>query len=156
MAEGENLAAAPLAEEDGLAFLRSIIAGDRPQPPMAMTLDFHLAEIEYGRALFRGRPTHAFYNPLGSVHGGWAASLLDSALGCAVHSTLGKGEAYTTVEFKVNLTRPITAATGAVDCEGRIVHRGRRIATSEAWLRDKDGRLLAHGTETCLIFAAGG
>lgn len=155
MAEGENLAAPPRAEEDGLAFLRAMIAGDRPPPPICSVLDFHLAEAEYGRALFRGRPTHAFYNPLGSVHGGWAATLLDSALGCAVHSTLAKGEAYTTVEFKVNLTRPISAATGAVDCEGRIVHRGRRIATAEAWLRDGDGRLLAHGTETCLIFPAG-
>ena len=86
------------------------------------------------------------------MHGGWAATLLDSALGCAVHSTLDKGEAYTTVEFKVNLTRPITPKTGEVVCEGRVIHKGRTLAVSEATLKDKDGKLLAFGTETCSIF----
>ena len=155
MAEGDNLAAS-LTADDGLTALRRIISGDSPGPPIGDLLDFHLAEAEYGRVLFRGRPSPGFNNPLGTVHGGWAATLLDSALACAVHSTLAKGEAYTTLEFKVNLTRPILGRTGELHCEGRIVHRGRRVATSEAWLRDGDGKLYAHGTETCMVFAAAG
>jgi uncharacterized protein (TIGR00369 family) len=97
-------------------------------------------------------PGERHLNPLGGVHGGWAATLLDSALGCAVHSTLQKGEAYTTAEFKVNLMRPITPNTGEVVCEGRVVHRGRTLAVSEATLKDGNGKLLALGTETCSIF----
>jgi uncharacterized protein (TIGR00369 family) len=95
-------------------------------------------------------------NPLGGVHGGWAATIMDSALGCAVHTVLAKGEAYATAEFKVNLTRPITPATGEVVCEGRIVHRGRTLAVSEATLRDREDRILAFGTETCSIFPVPG
>ena len=156
MTEGENLAAPAVTDEDGLTFLRRVIAGDHPQPPIGEVLDFHLAEVEYGRALFRGCASQMFYNLLATVHGGWPATLLDSALSCAVHSTHAAGEGYTTVEFKVNLTRPITAATGTLHCEGRIVHRGRRIATAEAWLRDEDGRLFAHGSGTCMVFPPGG
>ena len=91
-------------------------------------------------------------NPLGSVHGGWAATVMDSALGCAVQTTLKAGEAYSTAEFKVNLTRPIMPGIGEVVCEGRLVHRGRTLAVSEATLKDANGRLLAFGTETCAIF----
>lgn len=93
-------------------------------------------------------------NPLGGVHGGWAATLLDSALACAVQTLLAKGEAYTTAEFKVNLTRPITPGTGEVVCEGVVVHKGRTLAVSEAKLLDANGKLLAFGTETCAIFPA--
>lgn len=135
----------------GLEALRALIAGDLPPPPMAVTLNFRLAEADEGRALFLGTARRDFYNPLGTVHGGWAATVLDSALGCAVHSTLKSGEAYTTVEFKVNLVRPITDQTGELRCEGVIVHRGGRIATSEATLKDADGRIYAHGSETCII-----
>ncbi len=135
----------------GLQALRALIAGEFPPPPMAVTLNFRLVEADEGRALFLGTPRMDFYNPLGTVHGGWAATVLDSALGCAVHSTLKPGEAYTTVEFKVNLVRPITDETGELSCEGVIVHRGGRIATSEATLKDADGRLHAHGSETCII-----
>lgn len=141
-----------VARFDGLTQLRKMIEGEIPPPPISRVLDFFLVEADEGRAVFRGRPHAEFRNPLGSVHGGWASTLLDSALGCAVHTTLAAGEGHSTVEFKVNLTRPISAETGEVICEGTIVHRGSRIATSEATLKDAAGKLLAHGTETCLIF----
>ena len=145
-----------MASHDGLTQLRMIIAGELPAAPISALLDFRLKEAEHGRAVFRGTPRAEFYNPRGTVHGGWASTLMDSALGCAVHSVMEPGEGYTTVEFKINLTRPITDQTGDVVCEGRIVHRGRRIATSEATLKDAAGKLLAHGTETCMVFAAPG
>lgn len=143
---------ARIREMDGLSQLEVMIAGEFPAPPIARTLGFTLVEVEPGRAVFAGIPAFDHLNPLGTVHGGWAATLLDSALGCAVHTTLKAGEAYTTVEFKVSLVRPILPETGEVTCEGRIVHRGARIATSEASLRGPDGKLYAHGSETCLIF----
>ena len=103
----------------------------------------------------RGLPGTRHLNPLGGVHGGWAAAILDSALGCCVQTLLAKGEAYTTAEFKVNLTRPITPQTGEVVCEGKVIHKGRTLAVSEATLKDAKGKLLAFGTETCAIFPAG-
>ncbi|MBE1203160.1 PaaI family thioesterase [Aminobacter carboxidus] len=136
----------------GAQLLQRVVDGLYPAPPIAAVMNFGLTEVEAGRAVFRGLPGEPHLNPLGTVHGGWAATLLDSALGCAVHSTLDKGEAYTTVEFKVNLTRPITPKTGEVVCEGRVIHKGRTLAVSEATLKDKDGKLLAFGTETCSIF----
>lgn len=139
----------------GLEMLQALIDHKYPAPPINAVINFALTEVSEGRAVFRGVPNANHLNPLGSVHGGWAATLMDSALGCAVHTTLAKGEGYTTVEFKLNLTRPITPKTGEVVCEGRIVHRGRTIAVSEATLKDKDGKLLAFGTETCSIFPAG-
>ncbi|AXS39555.1 PaaI family thioesterase [Breoghania sp. L-A4] len=142
------------AGKTGLEVLQGIIDARLPAPPIARTLSFALREAEHGRAVFAGTPTFDSYNPLGTVHGGWTATLLDSALACAVHSTLAAGEGYTTMEFKVNCVRPITEATGELVCEGRIIHRGRRMATSEASLRDADGTLYAHGTETCMIFPA--
>ncbi|MBT1155212.1 PaaI family thioesterase [Aminobacter anthyllidis] len=136
----------------GAELLQRVVDGLYPAPPIAAVMNFGLTEVEAGRAVFRGVPSERHLNPLGTVHGGWAATLLDSALGCAVHSTLEKGEAYTTVEFKVNLTRPITPRTGEVVCEGKVIHKGRTLAVSEATLKDKDGKLLAFGTETCSIF----
>ncbi|ODT08324.1 MAG: phenylacetic acid degradation protein [Mesorhizobium sp. SCN 65-20] len=136
----------------GRELLQRVVDGLYPAPPIAGLLNFNLTEVEEGRAVFRGLPGERHLNPLGSVHGGWAATLLDSALGCAVHSTLARGEAYTTAEFKVNLTRPITPATGEVVCEGRVIHKGRTLAVSEATLKDGSGKLLAFGTETCSIF----
>jgi uncharacterized protein (TIGR00369 family) len=141
---------------DGLSFLQAMIAGKIPKPPIMDTLGFDLTEIEAGRAVFAGTPAFAYYNPINVVHGGWAATLLDSALGCAVMSTLAKGEAYTTLEIKVNLVRAITTDTGRVTSEARILHRGRTIGTAEAYLRDEGGRLYAHGTTTCAIFPAKG
>lgn len=136
----------------GLELLQRLLAGKYPAPPMAATLSFTLAEASEGRVVFRAMPGERHLNPLGGVHGGWAAAVLDSALGCAVQTLLGKGEAYTTAEFKVNLTRPITPQTGEVRCEGRVLHKGRTLALSEATMKDADGRLLAFGTETCSIF----
>jgi uncharacterized protein (TIGR00369 family) len=135
----------------GLEHLRAIRDGRLPPAPMARTLDFTLVEVEDGRVVFEGRPSLAFYNPIGTVHGGWAATLLDSCMGCAVHSTLPPGVGYTTLEFKVNLVRPITAATGPVSASGVVLQAGRRVATAEGRLLDTAGRLLAHGTTTCLV-----
>ncbi len=139
---------------DGLSFLKAIIAGELPAPPIAGTLNFALVEAELGRAVFAGTPKFEHYNPIGGVHGGFAATLLDSALGCAVHSTLAKGETYTTLEFKVNLVRPLSKDTGRVIADGHIVHRGRTVGTSEATLKDEGGKLYAHATTTCMIFPA--
>lgn len=144
-----------LAKHSGVELLRLMLAGEYPAPTMAATLNFALTEVSEGRVVFCGLPGANHLNPMGGVHGGWAATILDSALGCAVHSTLKADEAYTTVEFKVNLTRPIIPDTGEVVCEGKVVHRGRTLAVSEATLKDRNGRLLAMGTETCSIFPVG-
>jgi uncharacterized protein (TIGR00369 family) len=107
--------------------------------------------VEPGRAVFAIEPMEYHYNPIGSVHGGVACTLLDSAMGCAVHTTLPAGVGYTTAELKVNLVRAITSATGLLEAEGKVIHRGNRLATAEGFLRDMDGRLYAHGTSTCVI-----
>jgi uncharacterized protein (TIGR00369 family) len=135
----------------GLEMLRAMIAGDLPAAPIAEGLGFRLAEVDNGRALFEGTPGPQLLNPLGAVHGGWALTLIDSACGCAVHTELEAGIGYTTVETKVNFTRPIDPAGGLVRCEGRVLSRGRQIATAEAFLRSEDGKLLAHGTSTLII-----
>ncbi len=137
---------------NGLEQLQKIIDRELPAAPISAILGYYLAEVSPGQAVFRGTPIADYLNPSGTIHGGWAATLLDSALGCAIHTTLEKGEAYATVEFKVNLTRPITVETGEVICKGRVVHRGRTMAVSEATLKDARGKLLAIGTETCSIF----
>jgi uncharacterized protein (TIGR00369 family) len=141
-----------IALRDGLAFLKDMIDGTIPQPPMCGTLGFHLAEAAEGFAAFEGLPEFRHYNPIGTVHGGFAATLLDSALGCAVFSTMAKGEAWTTLELKLNFVRPIGQDTGAVRTEGRIVHRGRSVATAEGTVKDRAGKLYAHATTTCMIF----
>ena len=140
----------------GLGFLQAIVDGTLPNPPMSEVLNFHLVEVEHGRAVFEGLPEFRYYNPIGTVHGGFAATLLDSALGCAVFSTLVKGDAWTTLELKFNLVRPITKDTGMVRAEGRIVHRGRSVATSEGDVKDRAGKLYAHATTTTMIFPAKG
>ncbi len=143
-----------LKSYSGLEFLKAMIAGEFPNPPMSELLGFHLVEIEEGRAAFEGLPEFRHYNPIGTVHGGFAATLLDSALGCAVFSTIAKGEAWTTLELKFNLVRALTKDTGPVRAEGRIVHRGRTVATSEGELKDRAGKLYAHATTTCMIMPA--
>jgi uncharacterized protein (TIGR00369 family) len=135
----------------GLDMLRAMIAGALPAAPIAEALGFRLVEVEKGRALFEGVPGPHLLNPLGSVHGGYALTLIDSACGCAVHTELDAGIGYTTVETKVNFTRAIDPAGGRVACEGRVVSRGRQIATAEAYLRSAEGKLLAHGTSTLII-----
>jgi uncharacterized protein (TIGR00369 family) len=140
-----------IAGLSGLDMLRAMIAGNLPAAPIAEALGFRLAEVEKGRALFEGVPGPHLLNPLGAVHGGYALTLIDSACGCAVHTELDAGIGYTTVETKVNFTRAIDPAGGPVACEGRVVSRGRQIATAEAYLRSAEGRLLAHGTSTLII-----
>jgi uncharacterized protein (TIGR00369 family) len=135
----------------GLEAMRAITAGAAPAPPIAELLGFDLVEVGEGRAVFELDPAERHYNPLGTVHGGVAATLLDSAMGCAVHTTLGEGEAFTTLELKVNYVRAITEATGRIVAAGSVIHRGGRVATAEGRLTDEDGRLLAHATCTCLI-----
>ena len=148
------VSAEALKAQDGLTFLQAMIAGEQPNPPMSETVGFHLIEVERGRAVFEGLPEFRHYNPIGSVHGGFAATLLDSALGCAIFSTVAKGEGWTTLELKFNLVRPMTKDTGPVRAEGRVVHRGRTVATSEGDIKDKSGKIYAHATTTCMIFPA--
>ena len=136
----------------GLQTLHAMLAGDLPYPPIAETLDFQLIEADYGKAVFQGTPQLRHYNPLGSVHGGWYATLLDSALGCAVHTTLPPGMGYTTAEVSVNIVRAATTRTGPLRAIGQIVHSGRQLATAEARIVGPDGKLYAHGTTTCLVF----
>jgi uncharacterized protein (TIGR00369 family) len=136
----------------GLELLQGMIAGRFPGPPIMQLIGFHLAEVENGRAVFESTPRFEHYNPLGSVHGGYAAILLDSCMGCAVHTTLPKGTGYITLEFKVSLVRAITADTGPVRADGKVLSSGRRAATADGRLTDASGRLLAHATTTCLVF----
>jgi uncharacterized protein (TIGR00369 family) len=141
----------------GLEFLRAIAAGELPGAPIADLLGFAPVEAEEGRVVFAAVPEQQHYNPIGTVHGGLAATLLDSAMGCAVHSTLPAGVGYTTLELKVNFVRTITSETGRILCEGTVVHRGGRVATAEGRVfAEADGALLAHGTTTCLIFSPNG
>ncbi|WP_376988441.1 PaaI family thioesterase [Bosea sp. R86505] len=138
----------------GLDFLRGMIEGRHPGPPFADAMDLDLVEVEEGRVVFTGRPSARFFNPLGTVHGGWTATILDSAMACATHATLKPGEGYTTLEMKLNYVRPVMPESGIVRCEGKVIHRGGTVATSEGRLLDARGKLLAHGTETCVIFPA--
>jgi uncharacterized protein (TIGR00369 family) len=140
-----------LRSMSGLEFLSAIRDGVLPQAPIARALGFWLSEVEAGRTVFEGVPTPDAYNPIGSVHGGWYGTLLDSCMACAVQTSLEPGTGYTTVEYSVNLVRAITVATGPVRAEGTLVHRGRRMATAEGRLVDGGGKLLAHGTTTCMI-----
>jgi uncharacterized protein (TIGR00369 family) len=136
----------------GLDFLRRIVEGTVPQPPIAATLGFTLAEAAPGFAVFTMTPDLRHYNPIGTVHGGVACTLLDSCMSCAVQTHVPRGQGYTTLELKVNLVRPITAATGPIRAEGRSLHVGRRSGTAEGKILDAKGNLLAHGTTTCMIF----
>ncbi|KRE08624.1 hypothetical protein ASE61_03365 [Bosea sp. Root670] len=140
-----------LVAGDGLSFLRGIIAGTNPAPPFADAMDFELVEADEGRVVFTGQPSARFFNPLGTIHGGWTATILDSAMACAAHATLKPGEGYTTLEMKLNYVRPVMPDSGKVRCEGRLIHRGGTVITTEGKLVDARGKLLAHGTETCLI-----
>jgi uncharacterized protein (TIGR00369 family) len=139
----------------GLEFMRRIEAGEIPPPPIATTLNIGMVSVDHGRAVFEGLPGTEHYNPIGVVHGGYAATLLDSALGCAVHTTLEPGEGYTTLTLETKFVRPVTGDTGAVRAAAEVVHRGRRQATAEAKLiAAGSGKLLAHATSTCLVFQA--
>jgi uncharacterized protein (TIGR00369 family) len=135
----------------GIEYLKAMLSGELPPPPIAVLMGMWITEVSEGRVVFAAEPAEYHYNPLGTVHGGVMATLLDSALGCVVQSMLPAGISYTTVELKVNYLRPITVKTGTVYCEGKIIYVGGRIATAEGRLTDAEGKLYAHGTTTCLI-----
>ncbi len=137
----------------GLELIRAIRDCRLPSAPISEGLDFDLEVAEPGFVVFVGRPAFKHYNPIGAVHGGYAGTLLDSCMSCAVQTTLERGQGYTTLEYKVQMVRAITDTTGPVRAEGRVIHPGRRAATAEGRLIDAQGRLLAHGTTTCLVFA---
>ncbi len=144
--------AAAGAELAGLDYMRAVAAADLPPPPIAVLLRMAPVEIEDGRVVFEGEPGEEHYNPIGVVHGGYAATLLDSAIGCAVHTTLPAGVAYSTLTLEAKFVRAITRETGIVRCEAEVLHRGRRQATATARVVDAgSGKLLAHGSGTCLI-----
>jgi uncharacterized protein (TIGR00369 family) len=135
----------------GIEFLQAMQSGELPPPPIAVLLAMSLAEVSEGRVVFVAEPAEYHYNPLGTVHGGVIATLLDSAVGCAVQSMLPAGTSYTTLELKVNFLRPVTERTGNIYAEGKIIHVGGRIATAEGRLTDTEGKLYAHVTTTCII-----
>ncbi|KAF0165831.1 MAG: hypothetical protein FD157_1007 [Rhodocyclaceae bacterium] len=141
-----------LREYTGLELFQKMIAGELPRPPISETLGFTLIEAEKGRVVFQGTPQHRHYNPIGSVHGGYHATLLDSCVACAIQTTLDAGQGYTTIELKVNYIRALTDRVGPVRAEGRVIHAGKQIGTAEGKLVDADGKLYAHATTTCLIF----
>jgi len=135
----------------GLQLLSAIMEGTLPAPPIQKALDFRLVEVALGHTVFAGTPKFEYYNPIGSVHGGYTAALLDSCMACAVHSTLEVGYSYATLEIKINYVRAMTTDTGEVRAEGKVINSGKRIATAEGRLFDSVGKLYAHGTTTCLI-----
>jgi uncharacterized protein (TIGR00369 family) len=138
--------------KSGLELFNAMFSGELPFPPIGETLDFIAVTVEKGHAVFQGRPHERFYNPMGTVHGGWFATLLDSAVGCAVHSSLPAGKSYTTLELKVNMLRALTKEVPLVRAEGRVIHVGGQVATAEGRLTGADGKLYAHATTTCLVF----
>jgi uncharacterized protein (TIGR00369 family) len=135
----------------GLEFFREMIAGRIPPPPLVALLGIRIVEVDEGRVVFAGVPDEKFYNGMGVAHGGWAATVLDSALGCAINTTQPAGRSFTTLELKINYTRPLRREVGEVRCEGRVIHVGSRTGTSEARIVAADGKIYAHGTTTCII-----
>lgn len=141
-----------LAGKSGRAILEGMMSGELPYPPMNETMNMALLEVGSGRAVFQGIPLPQHYNPLGTVHGGWFATLLDSALGCAVQATLPAGRSYTTAELSMNIVRSASHKTGPLRAVGTLIHGGRQIATAEARIEDEAGKLYAHATTTCFVF----
>jgi uncharacterized protein (TIGR00369 family) len=139
-------------EMSGLEFVQGLVEGMLPLNTMAQTLGYDVTEVESGRVVIVAAPRDTHLNPAGTVHGGLAATMLDSCMGLAIQSTLDKGVGSTTLEFKISFVRPITSETGLIKAEGTVINRGRRVGTAEGRITDDKGRLLAHGTTTCLIF----
>ena len=135
----------------GVERLQMVVDGKLPAPPMARLMDIRIVEVSNGRAVFAGAPSEFHYNPIGVVHGGFGATILDSAMGCAVHSTLKAGDIYTTLELKINFLRPLSSTTGPVRGIGTVIHSGRTTALAEGRLEDAEGQLYAFATTTCLI-----
>ena len=136
----------------GLEYLKAMQSGEVPPPPITILMGFGVSEVSEGRVVFTAEAAEYQYNPLGTVHGGVTATLLDSAMGCAVQSTLPVGAGYTTLEIKVNYIRSMTSKTGIVHCEGKVIYVGGRTATAEARVTDEQGKLYAHSTTTCILF----
>lgn len=151
---GEVGTAAPsdVLQRSGMEVFEAIFSGELPPPPIGLTLDFVPIHVAPGEAVFQGSPKRRHYNPLGTVHGGWFATLLDSAVGCAIHASLPAGKAFTTLELKVNMVRALTDGVPLVRAEGKVIHVGRQVATAEGRIVGPDGKLYAHATTTCLIF----
>lgn len=141
-----------VAHLSGLEMMQAILSGELPHAPIMKTLDFMLIEAGDGRVVFQGTPGPALFNPMGTVHGGWYATLLDSAMGCAVHTMMPPGRGYTTAELSVNMVRAIGSKAPRVRAEGQVIHCGRQLATAEGRLYGPDGTLYAHATTTCLVF----
>ena len=141
----------PRRDMSGLAFLRGLLDGTLDAPPFSATSRIRPVSVDFGRVTFEGEPKGDFYNPMGTVHGGWIATLLDTAMACAVHSSLKPGEAFTSVEMKITFVRHVREDTGVLRCEGIVLHSGGRIASAEGKVLDAAGNLVAHGTETCMI-----
>ena len=141
-----------IAGKTGLEVMQAMLNGELPHAAIAQTLDFLILEVGDGRAVFQGTPGVQHFNPMGTVHGGWFATLLDSALGCAVHTKMPPGRAYTTAELSVNIVKALTPKVQRVRAIGRVIHCGRQLATAEAQLVGPDGTLYAHATTTCLVF----
>jgi uncharacterized protein (TIGR00369 family) len=139
-------------EMSGLEFVRGLVEGTLPLNMIAQTLGYDIVEAENGRVVVVAEPKYSHLNPAGTVHGGFAATMLDSCMGLAIQSTLEKGVGSTTLEFKISFVRPIAPETGLIKAEGMVINRGRRVGTAEGRLTDAKGRLLVHGTTTCLIF----
>jgi len=135
----------------GLEFFRKLLKGEVPAPPYLELLNIRIAEVEAGRVVFTGVAEPRFYNGTGVAHGGFAASLLDTSLGCAINTMMPAGKRFTTLELKVNLTRPLTQEAGLLRCEAKVVHVGGRVATSEGRITGHNGKLYAHGTTTCIV-----
>ena len=145
---------ADIAGLTGMQQMQAMLDGKMPYPHIADTMDFSLVDIGEGRAVFQGQPQLKHYNPLGSVHGGWYATLLDSAVGCAVHTVMPAGRAYTTAELSVNIVRAASHKSGPLRAIGTVIHAGRQLATAEGRIVGADGKLYAHATTTCLVFEA--
>jgi len=140
-----------IAGKTGMEIMQAILNGALHYPPIAQTLDFLLVEVSDGRAVFQGTPGYAHLNPMGTVHGGWFATLLDSALACAIQTMIPQGKIYTTTELSLNIVRALTPKVPRVRAEGKVLHCGRQLATAEGKLYGPDGKLYAHGTTTCFI-----
>jgi len=142
-----------LVHRTGLQMFEGIRDGELPSVPIGATMDFWPIEFEFGRMVFQGRPSTRFMNPLGTIHGGWIATLLDSAVACAIHTTLPAGKGYTTAELKVSYVRALTPKTPLVRAEGKIINSGRQVGFAEGRLYGPDGKLYAHATTTCVVLS---
>ena len=151
-ADEETTNAEARAALSGLEYMRQLLSGERPRTGMGQLMNFRLVEVSEGRAVFTVEPDERHYNGLGIAHGGLAATLLDSALGCAINTMMPAGRVFTTLEMKINYVRPMRRETGEVRCEASVIHVGGRVATAEGRIVDRDGKLYAHGTATCMLF----